>query len=143
MPCAATLRPRPRAVPFGVRTRAPPEDTFNRGRPPSQDAQLPRLPAPRDAQESAPRHAPACYPRRAGRTRTARPSGRSAASCPCAPYYGWSVTPASPQVEHATYKRRRFLPAGKHQAAGRHYRPRTELDPPQVPRAVQPPLPLP
>jgi hypothetical protein len=37
---------------------------------------------PRDTQESAPRHTPARHPRRTGRTRTARPSGPSAASPP-------------------------------------------------------------
>jgi hypothetical protein len=139
--CASTSRRD--AAPLGVRTRGPPEDTFARGRPPSQAAQLPRLPAPRDAHESAPRHAPVCHPRRAGRTRTARPSGPSAVSRPCASYYDRSVTLPSPQVEHAAYKRCCCLPAGEHRAAGRHCHPRTELVPPQVPRAVQPPFPLP
>jgi hypothetical protein len=70
-------------------------------------------------------------------------TGSCTASRPRAPYYGRSVTPPSPQVEHATYKRRHCLPVGEHRAAGRHCRPRAELDPPQVPRAVQPPFPLP
>jgi hypothetical protein len=41
-------------APLGVRARAPPEATFARGHPPSQAAQLPRPPAPCDAQESTP-----------------------------------------------------------------------------------------
>jgi hypothetical protein len=42
-----------------ARARAPPEATFTRRRPPSQVVQLPRPPAPRDAQESTSRAVPA------------------------------------------------------------------------------------
>jgi hypothetical protein len=49
-----------------------------RGRPPSQTAQLPRLPAPQTRRSPRPCHAPACHARRAGRTHTPWTGGPSA-----------------------------------------------------------------
>jgi hypothetical protein len=104
--CAAT----PRLRPHPCRAPQRPCQSTAQGRTPSQAAQLPRLPAPHNTQESIPRHAPACHPRHAGRTRTARPTSPSTASHPRAPYYSRNVTLPSPQVERAAYKRRRASP---------------------------------
>jgi hypothetical protein len=75
--CRSRSAPRRRA-----RARVPPEDTTGRGRTPPEPHSFPRPSRASRCSESAPRHAPARHPRRTGRTRTARPSGLSAAFPP-------------------------------------------------------------
>jgi hypothetical protein len=80
--CAATPHRDAAPAPLGVRARAPPEATAGRGRTPPEPRSFPRLSRAPRRSESAPRHAPARHPRHTGRTRTAQPSGPSAAFPP-------------------------------------------------------------
>jgi hypothetical protein len=106
--CQSRSVPRRRAH-ARARARSAPSASVPERRPRTPSPESACLPKPRSSL-GCPRHALACHPCRDGRTRTARPSSLSAAFHPRAPYYGRNVTPPSPQVEHAAYKRRSASP---------------------------------
>jgi hypothetical protein len=155
---AATPRPRARAL--SVHARAPldvpPPEVAHRStslRLRSRTALCPRAfprPAPHPkTPRFAPHHTPPrrriirapCTRRTAGPS-AVRPYAHRPRSAVARRHLG-RRHPSSPPGEHAAYKRRHCFPTGGHRATGHHCRPRAELDLPRVPRAGQPPFPLP